>query len=155
MYGYYLRNTYLENNLCVPGRLSMCGVPVDLSCVDIPAYLMASREDHIVPWTTAWQNNRLLRGPNTFVLAASGHIAGVINPASKNKRHYWTGECGPAGADEWLASAVRHAGSWWPHWIGWLGSHAGAQIAAPAAAGSAAHAVIEAAPGRYVRERCD
>ena len=155
MFGYDLRNTYLENNLCVPGRLSMCGVPVDLGRVDVPCYLMASREDHIVPWRTAWQNTRLLAGEKVFVLAASGHIAGVINPASKNKRHYWTGALGAADADNWLESAGRHAGSWWTHWIDWLDGRSDVQVAAPAAAGSAAYPVIEPAPGRYVRQRCD
>jgi polyhydroxyalkanoate synthase subunit PhaC len=156
MYGYYLRNTYLENNLRVPGKLSMCGVPVDLGCIDVPAYLMASREDHIVPWHTAWQNTRLLHGDNTFVLAASGHIAGVINPASKNKRNFWTG--GPAlaeAADAWLEGASRQPGSWWTHWIDWLAARSEVRVPAPAAAGSAAYPVIEPAPGRYVRERCD
>jgi len=150
-----LRNTYLENNLCVRGRLSMCGVPVDLGCVDIPAYLMASREDHIVPWHTAWQNTRLLPGEKTFVLAASGHIAGVINPASKNKRHFWSGELGVETADAWLAGAERHAGSWWTHWIEWLGERSDVRIGAPATTGSAAYPIIEPAPGRYVRDRCD
>ncbi len=155
MYGYYVRNTYLENNLCVPGRLSMCGVPVDLSRLDLPVYVMASREDHIVPWRTAWQNTRLLGGENSFVLAASGHIAGVINPASKNKRHYWTGGPAADNADAWLDAAERHPGSWWTHWTHWLGARGGARIAVPQAPGSAAYPPLEAAPGRYVRERCD
>ncbi len=155
MYAYYVRNTYLENNLRVPGRLTMCGVPIDLGCVDVPAYLMASREDHIVPWHTAWQNTRLLGGEHCFVLAASGHIAGVINPASKNKRHFWIGASAAASADAWLDGAERHPGSWWTHWIEWLGARCDVSVAAPAAGGSAAYPVIEAAPGRYVRQRCD
>jgi len=155
MYSYYVRNTYLENNLCVPGRLSMCGVPVDLSRLDLPVYVMASREDHIVPWRTAWQNTRLLGGENSFVLAASGHIAGVINPASKNKRHYWTGRSAADNADVWLDAAERHPGSWWTHWTHWLGARAGARITAPQATGSATHPPLEAAPGRYVRQRDD
>ena len=155
MFGYYLRNTYLENNLCVPGRLTMCGVPVDLGRVDVPAYLMASREDHIVPWHTAWQNTRLLAGQNEFVLAASGHIAGVINPASQNKRHYWTGGPGGTDADAWLAGAARHPGSWWTHWSGWLAERSDVQIPAPASPGNAAYPALEPAPGRYVRQRCD
>jgi polyhydroxyalkanoate synthase len=155
MFAYYVRNTYLENNLRVPGRLTMCGSAVDLSCIDAPSYLMASREDHIVPWRTAWQNTRLLSGERTFVLAASGHIAGVINPPAANKRHYWTGAPGAASADAWLAAATRQPGSWWSHWRDWLAGLAGGQVVAPAAAGSADHPPLEAAPGRYVRERCD
>ena len=154
MYAYYVRNTYLENNLRVPGRLTMCGVPVDLGSVDVPAYLMASREDHIVPWRTAWQNTQLLGGEHTFVLAASGHIAGVINPASKNKRHFWTGAAA-ASADGWLEGAERRPGSWWTHWMTWLDARCDISVTAPAAAGNAEYPVIEPAPGRYVRQRCD
>jgi polyhydroxyalkanoate synthase len=154
MYAYYVRNTYLENNLRVPGRLTMCGVPVDLGSVDVPAYLMASREDHIVPWRTAWQNTQLLGGEHTFVLAASGHIAGVINPASKNKRHFWTGAAA-AAADGWLDGAERRPGSWWTHWMDWLDARCDISVTAPAAAGNAEYPVIEPAPGRYVRQRCD
>jgi polyhydroxyalkanoate synthase len=155
MYAYYVRNTYLENNLRIPGRLTMCGVPVDLGVVDVPVYLMASREDHIVPWRTAWQNTVLLPGDKTFVLAASGHIAGVVNPASKNKRNYWTGDLNTTDADAWLETAERRPGSWWTHWLDWLDARCDVSVAAPAGAGSAAYPVIEAAPGRYVRARCD
>ena len=155
MFAYYLRHTYLENNLRVPGRLTMCGVPVDLGRVDVPAYVMASREDHIVPWHTAWLNTRLLGGESAFVLAASGHIAGVINPAGQNRRHYWAG--GPAGTDAegWLAGAERHPGSWWTHWAAWLAGRSDVQVPAPTAPGSAAFPPREPAPGRYVRERCE
>ena len=125
------------------------------SDLDVPVYLMASREDHIVPWKTAWQNTRLLPGPKTFVLAASGHIAGVVNPASKNKRHFWTADVAAVTPDVWLDGAARHAGSWWTHWIEWLDTHADVRVAAPPAAGSAAYPAIEPAPGRYVRQRCD
>ena len=155
MYAYYVRNTYLENNLRVPGRLSMCGVPLDLSQADLPVYLMAAREDHIVPWHTAWLNTTLLPGDKTFVLAASGHIAGVINPPVKKKRHFWSADVNGKTADEWLDGAERHPGSWWPHWITWLSSRAGPPVPAPADCGSTAHRPLEPAPGRYVRQRCD
>src|SRR6185436_18763355 len=105
MFVYYLRNTYLENNLRVPGKLTMCGVPVDLSRVTVPAYILASREDHIVPWKTAYQSTQLLGGEIKFVLAASGHIAGVINPAAKNRRNYWACDAIPPCAEDWLAAA--------------------------------------------------
>ena len=155
MFVYYVRNTYLENNLRVAGKLSNCGVPVDLSSVAMPAYILATREDHIVPWKTAYQSTQLLGGDIKFVLAASGHIAGVVNPAAKNRRNYWTAEALPPDADAWFAGAKSCAGSWWPDWINWLAGHAGGQMPAPAAPGNENYPPIEAAPGRYVRERCE
>jgi polyhydroxyalkanoate synthase len=155
MYVYYVRNMYLENNLRVPGKLTMCGVPVDLSQAKIPAYVLASREDHIVPWKTAYQNTRLLGGDSEFVLAASGHIAGVVNPASKNKRHYWLNPALPASADDWLAGAQQQPGSWWNHWSGWLSERGGDPVPARAEPGSVKYPAIEPAPGRYVKQRCD
>ena len=155
MYAYYVRNTYLENNLRVPGRLTMCGVPVDLSRADLPVYLMAAREDHIVPWRTAWLNTNLLPGEKTFVLAASGHIAGVINPPGKKKRHFWTAPVAPVEADVWLDGAEQHPGSWWPHWVSWLSARSGNRVPAPTACGSVVYPSLEPAPGRYVRQRCD
>lgn len=151
MYKYYVRHTYLENNLRIPGKLTMCGVPVDLANVDMPAYLLAAREDHIVPWRTAYGSVPLLGGPLQFVLAASGHIAGVINPALRNKRNYWINESLPPEAETWLEGAKSQPGSWWPHWTRWLAQYAGAQVAAPAAPGNARYPAIEAAPGRYVK----
>jgi polyhydroxyalkanoate synthase len=154
MYAYYVRNMYLENNLRVPGRLAMCGVPVDLRCIDAPAYVLASREDHIVPWKTAYENTRLLGGKVTFALAASGHIAGVINPPAHSKRHYWTSESPFASGDDWLATAQQHPGSWWTHWSAWLAGSNGARIAARTPPGSSNHPALGPAPGDYVRERC-
>jgi polyhydroxyalkanoate synthase len=110
---WYLRNMYLENNLRVPGKLEMLGVKVDLGKVDVPAYLMAAREDHIVPWTSAYLVRQLLGGDTTFVLGASGHIAGAINPASKNRRSYWVSESSAAVPEEWLEAATEQKGSWW------------------------------------------
>ena len=91
MYAWYLRNMYLENNLCVPNRLTMCDTSVDLGRIDMPSYVLATQEDHIVPWRSAYRTTQLVGGKTQFVLGASGHIAGVINPASKNKRSYWIG----------------------------------------------------------------
>ena len=153
MYAYYVRNTYLENNLRVPGKLAMCGVPVDLGKIDMPAYVLAAREDHIVPWRTAYATTGLLGGPQCFVLAASGHIAGVINPAVRNKRNFWTGDALPPVADAWLETAASHPGSWWPHWTDWLAGFGGRSVTAPAAACNAAHPPIEPAPGRYVKDK--
>jgi polyhydroxyalkanoate synthase subunit PhaC len=153
MFKYYVRNTYLENRLRVPGALTMCGVPVDLGCIDMPAYLLAAREDHIVPWRTAYASTGLLGGPVRFVLAASGHIAGVINPAARNKRNYWTRDTLDPQADAWLEGATSVSGSWWAHWTTWLETHGGGRIAAPVAPGSALHPPIEEAPGRYVKDK--
>ncbi|MEZ5609692.1 MAG: class I poly(R)-hydroxyalkanoic acid synthase [Rhodocyclaceae bacterium] len=150
---WYLRNMYLENNLRVPGRLKMLGVKVDLGKVDVPAYLLAAREDHIVPWQSAYLVRKLLGGETTFVLGASGHIAGAINPASKNRRSYWTGEAQSADPDEWLDSAQEQPGSWWLHWIEWLKKRGGKQVAARGRLGSATYEPIEPAPGRYVKEK--
>jgi polyhydroxyalkanoate synthase len=155
MYCWYLRNTYLENNLVKPGRLTVCGEKVDLGKITAPAYIYASREDHIVPWEGAYRNTAVLKSPTRFVLGASGHIAGVINPPAKGKRSHWIGAAGalPADAQTWLDKATEHPGSWWGDWAGWLKGHAGKQVAAPKAPGNRQHPVIEAAPGRYVKQK--
>jgi polyhydroxyalkanoate synthase len=154
MYAYYIRNMYLENNLRVPRRLTLCGVPVDLGLLDAPAYILASREDHIVPWKTAYASTRLLPGRMEFVLAASGHIAGVINPAARNRRNYWVNRDLVEDADEWLATASSRPGSWWSHWAAWLAEHGGERVPARSGLGGGRYAEIEPAPGRYVREKC-
>ncbi|NDZ18192.1 class I poly(R)-hydroxyalkanoic acid synthase [Variovorax sp. WS11] len=152
MYCWYLRNTYLENKLREPGGTVQCGVPVDLSRIDAPAFVYASREDHIVPWKTAYAGTRLLGGETRFVLGASGHIAGVINPPAKKKRNHWVGDLA-ADAGAWLDGAQSIDGSWWPGWSDWLATHAGAKVAARSALGSAEFPVIEPAPGRYVKAK--
>jgi polyhydroxyalkanoate synthase len=153
MYCWYIRHMYLQNQLREPGRLVCSGVPVDLSRIGVPTYLYASREDHIVPWRSAWASTRLLSGPLRFVLGASGHIAGVINPASKNKRNYWSGDLGAPSADAWLDSAQEMPGSWWPDWVNWLAQYRGRLQAAPRSPGSRQFRAIEPAPGRYVKEK--
>jgi polyhydroxyalkanoate synthase len=154
MYCYYLRNTYLENNLRVPGKLTNCGVAVDLGRVSLPLFGLATREDHIVPWRSAYRTLHLLGGDDkTFVLGASGHIAGVVNPASKNRRSHWVGAPYPAQPEDWLDSAQEQKGSWWPRWSQWLARHGGGERSAPAKSGSARYKPIEPAPGRYVRHR--
>jgi polyhydroxyalkanoate synthase len=155
MFCWYIRNTYLENNLKHPGRTEQCGVKVDLGKIDIPAFVYASREDHIVPWKTAFASKDVLKGQITFVLGASGHIAGVINPAAKNKRNYWTGEAGEVTAEQWLEKAASVPGSWWPYYSDWLAKHAGEKIAARKKLGSRKYRAIEPAPGRYVKEKAD
>jgi polyhydroxyalkanoate synthase len=162
MYCWYLRNMYLENNLVKPGRLTVCGEKVDLGSIDAPVYIYGSREDHIVPWDGAYRSTRVLKGPSgtrakgvRFVLGASGHIAGVINPPAKGKRSHWigTGTALPADPDDWFAKAKEHPGSWWTDWSGWLGSHAGKLVAAPKSYGDRDHKPIEPAPGRYVKAK--
>jgi polyhydroxyalkanoate synthase len=153
MASWYLRNAYLENRLCQPGGTVQCGVPVDFRRIDVPAFLYASKDDHIVPWTTAYASTQLLGGSVRFVLGASGHIAGVINPPAARKRNHWTGRELPADAPAWLATSERVDGSWWPAWMAWLDEHAGAFRAAPRRAGSAKYPVIEPAPGRYVKAK--
>ena len=153
LYAYYLRNMYLENNLRIPGKLEASGVPLDLGAISVPAYVVATREDHIVPWKSAYASVGLLGGRTEFVLGASGHVAGIVNPASKNRRHYWLNPSVASDADGWLAGATQHMGSWWKHWAGWLGNRSGDKMPAPATAGSEQYPVIEAAPGRYVKEK--
>jgi polyhydroxyalkanoate synthase len=149
---WYMRNMYLENNLRVPGKLTMCGQKVDLGQLDMPVYLLATREDHIVPWQSAYQSTRLLGGKSRFVLGASGHIAGVINPASKNKRSYWVNDDVKNDAEGWLTVAEEKKGSWWTDWANWLKPLSGEQRA-PRKPGNAKYKPIEPAPGRYVKER--
>jgi polyhydroxyalkanoate synthase len=153
MYCWYLRNTYLENKLRVPGALVNLGVPVDLGRVERPSFIVATREDHIVPWRTAYRSVSLLGGEKTFVLGASGHVAGVINPASKNRRSYWAADKYPQDPGAWLQGAAERPGSWWPQWAGWLASYGGGRRKAPARAGNARYPAIEPAPGRYVKQK--
>jgi polyhydroxyalkanoate synthase len=157
-YAWYLRNTYFENNLIKPGKTVVCGQKVDLRKVDIPVYVYGSREDHIVPIGGAYATTQHLPGKKRFVMGASGHIAGVINPPAKKKRSYWTNEKlpankFPAAQADWLKSATEHPGSWWTDWSNWLKGHAGKQVAAPKAYGSRKYKAIEAAPGRYVKAK--
>ncbi|WKB53533.1 class I poly(R)-hydroxyalkanoic acid synthase [Eleftheria terrae] len=153
MYCWYLRNAYLENRLREPGRLQVCGVPLDLGRIDAPAFVYGSREDHIVPWDGAYAATRLLKGDRRFVLGASGHIAGVINHPAKKKRSYWSNDQLPDQSADWLAGATEHPGSWWTMWADWIRPHSGKLVAAPRAQGNANHPPIEAAPGRYVKQK--
>ncbi|MFZ3139644.1 PHA/PHB synthase family protein [Polaromonas sp.] len=162
-YAWYLRNTYFENNLVKPGKTVVCGEKVDLGNLDMPCYIYGSREDHIVPIGGAYASTQVLPGKKRFVMGASGHIAGVINPPAKKKRSYWThdqlpssrtaGDKFPAAQEEWLKDATEHAGSWWPDWSDWLQAHAGKLVAAPKTYGSRKYKAIEAAPGRYVKAK--
>ena len=155
MYAWYLRNTYLENNLIKPGKATVCGEKIDLRKVDMPIYIYGSREDHIVPIGGAYASTHVFPGKKRFVMGASGHIAGVINPPAAKKRCYWTGSDTnfPKDAEQWIAKSKEHPGSWWTDWSTWLKTHAGKQIAAPKTYGKGKYKAIEPAPGRYVKAR--
>jgi polyhydroxyalkanoate synthase len=155
-YAWYLRNTYHENKLAKPNALTVCGQKIDLGKIDIPAYIYGSREDHIVPIGGAYASTQLLPGKKRFVMGASGHIAGVINPPAKKKRSHWIRDDGkfPKTQAEWLTGATEHPGSWWTDWAQWLKGHAGKQVAAPKGYGNGkVYKAIEPAPGRYVKAR--
>jgi polyhydroxyalkanoate synthase len=157
MYCWYLRNTYLENKLKEPGAVSVCGTPLDFRRIDVPTFIYGSREDHIVPWDSAYASTKLISGPKTFVLGASGHIAGVINPPEHKKRSFWQTPKGskalPETASQWFDGAQEQPGSWWPTWAAWLEEYSGGWVKAPAKPGSRDYPAIEAAPGRYVKRR--
>jgi polyhydroxyalkanoate synthase len=153
MYAYYVREMYLGNRLREADVLTMLGEAVDLGRIAMPAYVYASRDDHIVPWRSAYATTTLLGGDMTFVLGASGHIAGVVNPPMPVKRHYWRNELVTDDADAWLARAEQVPGSWWTHWDAWIAPHGGTRHKAPALPGSATHPPLVPAPGSYVVEK--
>jgi polyhydroxyalkanoate synthase len=155
LYAWYLRNTYLENRLVKPGKATVCGVPLDLRKVDMPIYIYGSREDHIVPIGGSYASTQVFPGKKRFMMGASGHIAGVINPPAAKKRSHWVRNDGkfPPKPDDWMAGAQEVPGSWWEDWSSWLKGHAGKLVAAPKRYGNARHKPIEAAPGRYVKAK--
>ncbi len=153
MYCWYVRNTYLENRLREPGKTVVLGVPVDLGKITVPAYVLATREDHIVPWRTAYRTTQLLGSDMRFVLGASGHIAGIVNPASKKKRSHWIDGKLAADPEEWLAAAKEEPGSWWRDWSSWLEAFGGGRVKARTRPGNTKFNPIEPAPGRYVKHR--
>ena len=154
MHSYYLRNMYIGNKLREPGALTLAGVPIDLSKVDVPTYFVSAMEDHIAPWKSTYAGPRLIRGAKRFVLSGSGHIAGMINPPAANKYGYWTSEALPDDADAWLAGATQHAGSWWTDWRAWIEPFLDKEVPARVP-GKGKLKVIEAAPGSYARLRAD
>lgn len=159
MFCWYLRNTYLENSLKIPGKLTVAGEKVDLGKINAPTFIFGSREDHIVPWQAAYASTGLLNpkklSRNKFVLGASGHIAGVVNPPAKKKRSYWTSDVTVSDAEAWFDAATEHPGSWWPEWSAFLAEHAGKQVKVSGKFGNASFKPIEEAPGRYVKTRAD
>ena len=153
MHSAYLRDMYQHNRLREPGGINLDGVPIDLATIDLPIYILSTREDHIAPWRSTYAATRLYGGPIRFVLAMSGHIAGVVNPPAAHKYGYFTSELAPT-PDAWLESAAAHDGSWWPDWDAWVSEHSGGE-AQPREPGAGALPVIEDAPGRYVKVRIE
>ena len=155
MHGFYLRKMYLENKLVTPGGISLAGVPIDLGKIKTPAYVLSTQDDHIVPWKSTYAHTRLYAGPVRFMLAASGHIAGIINPPAADKYCHWINAKKSKNPDTWLKGATRHEGSWWPDWSKWLTKHAGQKTVAARVPGDGGLTVIAAAPGVYVQARSD
>ena len=152
-HAWYLRNTYLENNLIKPGKVQLDGEPLDLGRITVDVYAVGAEKDHIVPWQSAWRISQLMHGAVRYVLASSGHIAGIINPPG-GKGAYWTDDkmTGAATAEQWRAAATRHDGSWWGDWFAWLADRSGDRGPLPGL-GSAGRPVLDDAPGRYVLEK--
>ena len=155
MYSFYLRNIIIENKLIKKNALKICNTPIDLSKIDIPAYAVGLREDHISPCRTAFNTTKLVKGDVEFVLGEAGHVVGAINPPYKNKYGYHiNGKLGN-GFEKWLKTAKYRKGSWWTHWSNWLLDRSGKLLPAPAKPGSKEYPIIEPAPGRYVKEPMD
>ncbi|MGB0514309.1 MAG: PHA/PHB synthase family protein, partial [Wenzhouxiangellaceae bacterium] len=150
MHTWYLRELYLHNKLVEPGGVEMDGVPIDLRTIDIPVFIQSSREDHIAPYPSVYKATQLYSGDTTFMLAGSGHIAGVINPPSANKYGYWTHNQLPPDPEDWIAAAEYHEGSWWGYWNDWVSRHAGKPVPAREP-GAGPLPALEPAPGSYVR----
>lgn len=150
----YLRDLYRDNLLVKPDALSGCGTPIDLSRITTPAYIQAGREDHIAPAESVWRlAAQLKNSPNVFLLAGSGHIAGVVNPPAAKKYQYWTNEAKTDTLAEFVAQATETPGSWWNHWLGWLKEQAPGEVAAKAkrVPGGRGDKVLADAPGNYVK----
>ncbi len=146
MHRNYLRNMYRDNKLAGHDALTVHGTPIDIADIKTPAYFLSTRDDHIAPWKGTYKGTQLLSGPVTFTLAASGHIAGVVNPPAKDKYCYWTSDKLAKTADDWMAKAAENAGSWWPHWQSWVEQYTGDKIAARKPSKG-----LEPAPGSYVK----
>ena len=154
MHSSYLHDLYEKNLLCKKDGITFDGVGIDLSKVKTPAYFISAKEDHIAPWKSTYAGTQLMSGPARFVLGMSGHIAGIVNPPASKKYGYWTNDALPGDADQWLAGAQSHDGSWWLDWKKWVQRYNGKKVAARVP-GDGKLAVIEDAPGSYVRVRAD
>jgi len=154
-HGDYLRDLYRGNKLVVPDAMEADGTPIDLTRIETPIYIQAGKEDHIAPAESVWRMTRHVRGDTTFVLAGSGHIAGVVNHPDAGKYQYWTGDSAASSLEEFVEGATEHKGSWWPHWRKWIEARGGKTVRATGkrVPGAKGDTVIEDAPGRYVRTR--
>ena len=151
----YLRDLYRDNKLVQPDAMEADGTPIDLTKIETPAYIQAGREDHIAPAESVWRATQHFSGDTTFLLAGSGHIAGVVNPPAASKYQYWTGDSAADSLEAFIEGATEHPGSWWPHWLAWLGQYGDAKVPAKGkrAPGGRGDKTIEDAPGRYVKTR--
>jgi polyhydroxyalkanoate synthase len=148
-----LLRMFMDNPLREPGKINVLGTPIDMSKVDVPAYVVAGITDHITPWQACYQSRNILRGKMDFVLSSSGHIQSIVNPPTNPKAKYFLNDARPDDPESWLAGATEHAGSWWDHWSRWYARHGGGEINAPSGPGSARHPAGDPAPGRYVHQR--
>ena len=158
MHSFYLRNMYLDNKLVEPGGITLDGVPLDLRKIKVPCYIVSTQDDHIAPWKSTYAATGLYKGPVKFVLSASGHIAGVVNPPAAKKYCHWTGAANkknPKNPDTWYEGATKHEGSWWPDWAKWVKRHAGKKDTPARKPGSGKLKPICDAPGEYVRVRSE
>lgn len=153
MHSFYLRKCYQENKLIEPGAVTLKGVPIDLRRIKTPAYWLSTREDHIAPWKATYAATQIFAGPKKFVLAGSGHIAGVINPPSSGKYGFWTNEDLPSEPEAWLDTADQNDGSWWDDWSAWNASHSLKNKVPARVPGDGDLAVIEDGPGAFVKVR--
>jgi polyhydroxyalkanoate synthase len=151
----YLRDLYRDNKLVVPGALEADGTPIDLTKVKVPSYVQAGREDHIAPAESVWKITDHFSGPLEFVLAGSGHIAGVVNPPEAGKYQYWLGDSKASSLKDFVAGSEEHPGSWWPHWLDWLEGQSSGKVAATGKRkpGGRGDTVLDDAPGSYVKTR--
>lgn len=152
VHSFYLRNMYLNNNLSLPDKLQIANTAIDLSKISIPCYFLATKDDHIVPWKTSYKSKHLLNGSVKFVLAGSGHVAGVVNPPNKNKYGYWTHPNPPKNPEKFLAKATYHEGSWWINWVKWIQKYSG-KCTTFSCSNFNNQIKLENAPGSYVKQK--
>ena len=150
MHSFYLRKMYLENKLVEPGGVGLAGVKLDLRDIKVPTYIISTREDHIAPWKSTYRATQLYKGPVKFVLAGSGHIAGIVNHPSKPKYGYWTNPKKAKTADDWFNGATQHEGSWWPDWDSWLKKQSGKNRVPARVPGKGGLKALADAPGTFI-----
>ena len=148
-----LLRMFMDNPLRVPGKIEVLGTPIDMSKVDVPAYVVAGVTDHITPWQACYQSRNILRGKIDFVLSSSGHIQSIVNPPTNPKAKYFLNASMPDDPETWIAGASEHAGSWWDHWSHWYRQHGDGEVPAPVAPGNERYPAGDPAPGRYVHQR--